>query len=229
MSPCDEFAELISARLDGELSPFEEKRLEAHLARCAPCRELADELDGLHHAMAGLPRLDVPAGLTEQITAAVASHNVTPITAKKKSRTWKSLAALAAVLVLAVVGAGMQGFFGSSTPQFLPEADNDRTVYTVGLKEPDPPGLARTALFPDQDVLTLCAAQLFPEGKLTAEPVYDPDTSTLQLALAGQGTLTLTCVELNPEAASSVELAFDGGTVLTYLVDLTAGTVTPAE
>ena len=228
MSPCDEFVELISARLDGELSPFEEKRLDAHLAQCAPCRELADELADLHDAMVELPRLEVPAGLTEQITAAVASHNVTPITAKKKSRTWKSLASLAAVLALAVVGAGMYGFFGQPAPDSQPDARSGHTFSAVGVGN-DAPAVARTAVFPDQDVLALCAAELFPDGRLAAEPVYDPDASALHLELAGRGALTLTCTELAPEAVSTVELAFDDGTVLTYLVDLTAGTVTPAE
>ena len=233
MSPCDEYLELISARLDGELSPFEEKRLEAHLAQCAPCRELADQLADLHDAMSELPRLPVPDGLTQQIAAAVAADKVTPISAKKKSRTWRSLASLAAVLALAVVGTGLYRYLTPAAPaepavpSVQPEPYEDSVAFTMDTDADA--GLARTALFPDQEVLALCAADLFPNGKLAAEPVYDPDAAALSLELAEVGALTLRCTQLEPEGVSTVELTFADGTVLVYLVDLTAGTVIPAE
>ena len=41
---CEYFRELISARLDGELSHEEEQRLTEHLAGCPSCREIAERL-----------------------------------------------------------------------------------------------------------------------------------------------------------------------------------------
>lgn len=42
---CQQFEEMVSARLDGELSCDEGKILEAHLETCPACRQLAADLD----------------------------------------------------------------------------------------------------------------------------------------------------------------------------------------
>ena len=42
---CDEALELISARLDGALSPDGEAALEAHLAQCPACGALLADLE----------------------------------------------------------------------------------------------------------------------------------------------------------------------------------------
>ena len=47
MTHCDEYVELISAALDGALSPHEQARLEAHLAQCPDCRTLFYDLESL--------------------------------------------------------------------------------------------------------------------------------------------------------------------------------------
>src|SRR5919197_6193448 len=39
---CDQLRKQISASIDGELSPFEQARVDAHLALCGACREYAD-------------------------------------------------------------------------------------------------------------------------------------------------------------------------------------------
>jgi anti-sigma factor RsiW len=44
---CQQFEELVSARLDGELSGDEEKILQAHLEICPACRQLAADLDAV--------------------------------------------------------------------------------------------------------------------------------------------------------------------------------------
>jgi hypothetical protein len=56
---CDETTELLSDRLKGLLSPEDERKLEAHLATCAACRDEADAIAALWSDMATLAD-DVP-------------------------------------------------------------------------------------------------------------------------------------------------------------------------
>src|SRR4051812_5981703 len=51
---CDEAINLISARMDGEISPEQDAALEGHLATCASCRELAEAMSAQDAALDGL-------------------------------------------------------------------------------------------------------------------------------------------------------------------------------
>lgn len=106
MLSCDEALELISARLDGPLTQEETARLEEHLSVCPACRTLADELAELHEE---LPHLAVqpPAGLKEGVMGQIHASKVTPFQSKKRQWRWRSLASLAAVAALVLVGAGV--------------------------------------------------------------------------------------------------------------------------
>lgn len=105
MLSCDEALELISARLDGPLSEEENSRLEEHLSACPACRALSAELEVLHQELPGLA-VQPPAGLTERVMDQIHASKVTPFQGKKRQWRWRSLASLAAVLALVVVGAG---------------------------------------------------------------------------------------------------------------------------
>ena len=61
---CEEYEILLSARLDGALTPEETARLEAHLAQCPQCRQLAQELETLQAQTAALTQ-EVPRALQE--------------------------------------------------------------------------------------------------------------------------------------------------------------------
>ena len=61
MITCDKALELLSAQLDGALTPEETKALDAHLASCPDCRTVQQEL---HAIDLGLPTLECePPGL----------------------------------------------------------------------------------------------------------------------------------------------------------------------
>lgn len=104
MAYCDKYAELISAAIDGALSPAEESRLAAHLAQCPDCKALYDELAVLHAALTDLPPVELPAGLTERVMAAVAGSQVIPFEKKKAPRPWQRWLASAAVLAVVLAG-----------------------------------------------------------------------------------------------------------------------------
>lgn len=124
MIHCDQALELISARLDGALTPQEDAALEAHLAQCPQCRALLADLSALRAACAGLEP-PVPADLTARIMAQLAKEAAgepspsAPATQQppqnksllcflsfSKERKWRSWAATAAVFALILAGAG---------------------------------------------------------------------------------------------------------------------------
>ena len=69
MKECEEFAPLLSAFVDGELTEEERAEVLAHVSECEKCRRLLGELTALHAALGELEDEDVPAGFTEGDTA----------------------------------------------------------------------------------------------------------------------------------------------------------------
>ena len=93
--------ELLSAYLDGELSPDERAGVERHLASCEADRQLLDELRALRRDMAELPRATAKPGFAERVVKAALASPVQPagvlsavVPPRKRSRI-----ALAAVIV----------------------------------------------------------------------------------------------------------------------------------
>lgn len=108
MLSCDDALELISAKLDGPLSEEEAARLEEHLSACPACRALADDLGTLHMELPGLAA-QPPAGLKQGVMERIRAAKVTPFQGQRRQWRWRSLAFLAAVLAIVVIGAGTMG------------------------------------------------------------------------------------------------------------------------
>lgn len=107
---CNDYLPLLSGHLDGENSPEEEQRLQAHLAQCANCRarlQAFERGDRLLRADTAVP----PAELTASILAAAAKTPQRPV--KKPRRAyWGGLAtglAAAALVVFTLLGP-LKGF-----------------------------------------------------------------------------------------------------------------------
>ena len=102
---------LISAQLDGGLSPEEEAGLEEHLAVCPQCRAAKAQLEAVHRLLleeAAVP----PPGLTEQIMAGLKPQ------ARKKVPWARRIAPLAAAAVVALVVFGVvRPSFSDNLPQ----------------------------------------------------------------------------------------------------------------
>lgn len=71
--------QLVSAAVDGELSPQERAEYEALIEQSAAARELRAELLKLGNLIESLPEREPPADLAERILARAAPSNVTPI------------------------------------------------------------------------------------------------------------------------------------------------------
>lgn len=104
MAYCENYIDLISAGLDGALSPAEQKELEAHLAECPECRALRDDLAALRDGLARLPAMKPPADLTQRIMKAIPTEKVVPFPGGRSPQ-WKKWVASAAVFALVIAGA----------------------------------------------------------------------------------------------------------------------------
>ncbi len=100
---CEEYEILLSARLDGALTPEETARLEAHLAQCPQCRQLAQELETLQAQTAALTQ-EVPRTLQENLEgrdwSRVPQTGTSPSKKKKRLLPWAACAAAAVVLMV---------------------------------------------------------------------------------------------------------------------------------
>lgn len=104
MISCEKAELLLSARLDGALSPREAARLEVHLARCPRCRAAARELEALHQEAAGLAQA-VPPRLAQALeTTDWAGIPQEKAPAKRKASPLPWAAGAAAALALVVAG-----------------------------------------------------------------------------------------------------------------------------
>ncbi|MBT8199207.1 MAG: zf-HC2 domain-containing protein [Acidimicrobiia bacterium] len=92
---------LLSAHLDGELTDIEANAIELHLASCSECR---DELDGLRAARAavrGLPLLNPPAEVFENLLPRRSENEA------EQSVRHRWLMPVAAAMVAVVVAVGV--------------------------------------------------------------------------------------------------------------------------
>jgi anti-sigma factor RsiW len=106
----DERFELLSAYLDGEVSPHERKQVEAWLATDRAFQQQYQQLKQIHHV---LPRLSVPSSQSAQALA-------TGVFAKLDRQRNRKLGilgggAIAAAAIAALTGLG--GLFGDNNPQ----------------------------------------------------------------------------------------------------------------
>lgn len=111
MDSCERCTQLLSARLDGELTAREARELEAHLASCPECRALAEELEAIHAAFPRLEEIPAPEGFAQGVMERIreeAGPKVIPLFRRPQFRALAGLAACAA-LCLGLYRAGMPG------------------------------------------------------------------------------------------------------------------------
>ncbi len=66
---CERIEDLLSAFLDGDLSPAEKALVEGHLAACPDCTSLLGALRRAQKALAGFPEIEVSPGLRARLAA----------------------------------------------------------------------------------------------------------------------------------------------------------------
>ena len=107
MRTCEDYEELISARLDGALTDEERAALDAHLAGCPRCRRTAEELaqvDAALRSLAGAAPVDLTARVRERIDA----EKVVPL--RRPRRALWGVACAAVLALVLVAGSGLSLF-----------------------------------------------------------------------------------------------------------------------
>lgn len=169
MKECEEFAPLLSAFVDGELTEEERAEVLAHVSECEKCRRLLGELTALHAAFGELEDEDVPAGFTEGVMAAVRAEKAAkkPQTKKQSAwRRWMPMAACAAIVALAaavtIPRTAMKQEANDAAPA-APAAQEDQAMFSMAAPHGDP--------LPDTD-----AEVEYPEQRcetVQSSPYYD--------------------------------------------------------
>lgn len=124
---CEDAPALISAKLDGELSPEETEALNAHLEACPACRQWMEAMAAVDRRVAALEE-PAPEGLKKGVL-----YRIDQATgkAKKPGRRWfgpgTALGAVAAVLVL-LVGLGVIPFGNKASARPMEEQQAPETV-----------------------------------------------------------------------------------------------------
>jgi anti-sigma factor RsiW len=104
----DTWTDRLSEYVDGELDPSTERALEAHLAGCAECRVVADDLRRVSARARALPVVPPSSDLWGGIESRIHEAGIVPLEpARRKGLfvSWPRLAAAAALLGLASGGA----------------------------------------------------------------------------------------------------------------------------
>ena len=116
MKYCENFAALLDPFVDGELSPDEMARVQAHLDGCPACRAYVDDALAIRAAFPDAEDTPVPDGFSESVMARIRAETVSQ---KRKNRPWlKALASLAACCAIVLLAAPM--FSHSSKTEAAP-------------------------------------------------------------------------------------------------------------
>lgn len=122
MKYCENFAALLDPFVDGELSPDEMARVQAHLDGCPACRAYVDDALAIRASFPDAEDTPVPDGFAESVMARIRAEAASQAEAapqKNTSRPWlKALASLAACCAIVLLAAPM--FSHSSKTEAAP-------------------------------------------------------------------------------------------------------------
>ena len=132
MKYCENFAALLDPFVDGELSPDEMARVQAHLDACPACRAYVDDALAIRAAFPDAEDTPVPDGFSESVMARIRAETVSQ---KRKNRPWlKALASLAACCAIVLLAAPMfsHGSKTEAAPAEAPAAAAASTERAMG-------------------------------------------------------------------------------------------------
>ena len=102
MAQCKEFMELLSAKLDGELTAEEARRLEAHLVACEACREAYVRMERVWEALDVLEQTEPSEDLAQRVFSR-ATRTRRPAHAWRRAVGWLLPTAVAAGIAVTVL------------------------------------------------------------------------------------------------------------------------------
>ena len=134
MRTCEDYEELISARLDGALTDEERAALDAHLAGCPRCRRTAAELARVDAALRSLDGA-APVDLTARVRERIGEERAVPL--RRPRRAMWGVACAAALALALVAGRGLS-LFPAAGDEACDTAPLAAEVQTIGDDEDAP-------------------------------------------------------------------------------------------
>lgn len=134
MKTCEEFAPLLSAYFDGELTEEECAQVRAHLEECEDCRVRLSEYAALRTGLLdAFAEEEPPADFASGVMAAVRAEKASAAPKKTKKRTWQRYLPVAACAAIVLLSASlfpqMSGFDGAkSTDTAAPMAAQNESA-----------------------------------------------------------------------------------------------------
>lgn len=184
MKTCEEILDLISLRLDGELTPEQALALEEHLASCPTCKALADDLADIHSVMPGM-NVQPPAFIMENVMERIKGEEakVVPFPVKKHSaHQWKAWGGIAAALVLVVGGAfvlwggnASKGGAPMTLDAGMPEASAAPSAYKAAVEDAQGKKSVISLPTPEPGAVPSCAPS--EDSEPADEPAVQPPES----------------------------------------------------
>lgn len=213
---CQRYYELISQRLDGELTEDEQQELESHLVVCPSCRALDQQLSGLHEDFFDLEEVAAPEGFAQGVMDRIRMEESKKVIPLFRRPQFKAAAGLAACLVLCagLYGAGQLNLPGQNvTAQSAgttAEQPQDTLPQYKASQEDLPSGSATNEDVPD------VAGYSFAEGEVTdSDPqipvprVYGSDSLSLENPKEQNSVTQQPKAEENAERAQMPEDVLD--------------------
>ncbi len=223
---CHEYNELMSARLDGTLTPQERERLDEHLASCPACAALMAQLEQLSAAMP--EQVEAPAGFTDRVMDAIRTGDSISVP-KKRNAKWGPILSLAAVFALVVIGGQHLLQEGGITMKGSSSADcATAELATADAAQPEDsdlnPEMERgSGSLSVQNSLTVGSPQedgsTFPEEDgtvFTEEDYFDGEPATIE-TVCGAVVVSETDPLLDTLRTLSYPVTLEDGTVVYYL------------
>lgn len=126
MRPCDEYAALLDAYVDGELPLEDMARVQAHLESCPGCQAYVDDALAIRAAFPDVEDVEVPDGFAEAVSAAIRAGAAPQ---RKRRSPWvKVLAPLAACFAIVLLLTNLPGMGGNSARTTGKIASRDTAV-----------------------------------------------------------------------------------------------------
>ena len=204
MKYCEDFAALLDPFVDGELTPDEMARVQAHLDECPACRAYVDDALAIRAAFPDVEETEVPEGLAEGVVdrsqAEASTGRATPAH-QQTSRPWlKPLASLAACCAIVLLAAPM--FSGGAKMKAAPDAAAAPAMTTESASEEtadapaeEPAAMMDRQITFDSGAVTEHAAPAEYGGPQEAEKAAGP------YAYTASGTVYAFILTLPPEGA----------------------------
>ena len=210
---CDTALELISAKLDGELTAEEAAQLEQHLARCESCRALQTELSAIHSACCDL-EVAPPPSLRDNILKNLPPQEKPASKPKIVSIHWKRWTAMVASFALVALAAWQlpRSFSTGRQPSAPAQQSADTSTNEAAFMEDNSP--VPTSIGPESgspDVSMVSPAAILPDLSDSSD---SPDLGAGSAADANIATAsdseeaqTVTSKDYAPRATPSVKSA----------------------